>query len=130
MAHDRPARQDRRGNARELEGVAADCLLPIDVMMQSPNGRLGKYDFICTICPLHSASWVRARSAPPFPSIAVSGARGELAAVRPRWQCRVLPPSHAAVSASGREREGEREREREREKKRQMQYIIYTCTYI
>jgi hypothetical protein len=41
MAHDRPGRQDRRGNAREREGVAADCLLPVDVMMQSPNGRLG-----------------------------------------------------------------------------------------
>ncbi len=41
MAHDRPGRQDRRGNAREREGVAADYVLPADVMLKRPQWKTG-----------------------------------------------------------------------------------------
>jgi hypothetical protein len=102
MAHDRPGRQDRRGNAREREGVAADCLLPVDVMMQSPNGRLGNFCFICKICPFHSASWVRARSAPPPID------RGERRAGRTGGSASAVAVSHAPAQQCCCQRKWER----------------------
>jgi hypothetical protein len=102
MAHDRPGRQDRRGNAREREGVAADCLLPVDVMMQSPNGRLGNFVFICAICPFHSASWVRAHPAPlPID-------RGERCAGRTGSSASAVAVSHAPAQPCCCQRKWER----------------------